>query len=37
VVAQQGVGDDALAAAEILARVTRLDRRALDAELLAVD
>ena len=37
VVAQQRVGDDALAAAEVLARVARLHGRPLHAELLAVD
>ena len=37
VVGQQRVGDHALAAAEVFARVARLDRRPLDAEFLAVD
>jgi len=36
-VAQQGVGDDPFAAAEILARVARFDGRPLHTELLAVD
>jgi hypothetical protein len=36
-VAQQRVGDDALAAPEIFTRVARLHGRPLDAELLAVD
>lgn len=37
VVAQQRIGDDPLAAAEVLARVARLDGRPLYGEFLAID
>jgi hypothetical protein len=37
VITQEGVGDDALAASEILARIARLEGRPLHADLLPID